>query len=227
MRITYYGHSCFLVQTNGKTLIIDPFISPNEQASSIDVSEIRCDYMILTHGHGDHIADVMNIAKNNPEMVLISNYEIVTHYADKGIQGHGMNHGGKFNFDFGTIKLVNAVHSSSFPDGSYAGNPAGIVIWNDEGVLYHAGDTALTRDMELIPISCPALSAAILPIGDNFTMDYQEALIASDMIDCDFVIGCHFDTFPPIKVDHNKVEAYFNNAEKQIVLPTIGQTIDI
>lgn len=227
MRLTYYGHACFLLETKGKKILFDPFISQNPNAREVNVDNIKCDYLILTHGHGDHVADVEQIAANNPDLTLISNFEIVTYYGNKGINGHGMNHGGKYHFDFGTIKFVNAVHSSSFPDGTYAGNPMGAVIWNDEGTVYHAGDTALTRDMELIPMTCPALNVAILPIGDNFTMDYKDACIASDMIKCDTIVGCHFDTFPPITVDHQEVTNYYEEANKNILLPVIGQTIDI
>lgn len=227
MRLTYYGHSSFLLETKGKKIIVDPFISPNDAASDIDVDAISCDYMVLTHGHGDHVADVERIASNNPDMLLISNFEIVTYYGSKGIKGHGMNHGGKFDFDFGTIKLVNAIHSSSFPDGTYAGNPAGLVIWNEEGAIYIAGDTAVTKDMELIPETCPDLTVAVLPIGDNFTMGYEEALLAARMVLCDSIIACHFDTFPPIVVDHDKVKDHFKQAGKRIELPAIGQIIEL
>lgn len=227
MRLTYYGHSCFLLETQGKKVIFDPFISPNDLAKEVDVDAIECDHIILTHGHSDHVADVERIASNNPDVNIISNFEIVNHFGNKNIDGHGMNHGGKWAFDFGTLKMVNAVHSSSLPDGSYGGNPSGIVIWNDEGCIYHAGDTALTRDMELITMMCPALTVAILPIGDNFTMDYKDARVASDMVDCDNIIACHFDTFPPIKVNHKEVIDHFTESGKNIILPKVGQTIDL
>jgi L-ascorbate metabolism protein UlaG (beta-lactamase superfamily) len=183
--------------------------------------------MILTHGHGDHVADVEIIASNNPDMLLISNFEIVSYYAEKGIKGHGMNLGGKQAFDFGTVKLVNAVHSSVLPDGTYAGNPVGVVIWNNEGCIYHAGDTAVTKDMELIPMICPELDVAILPIGDNFTMCHEDACLASDLFKCDHIIGCHFDTFEVIEIDRKKVRRFFEDKNKQLILPEIGQMIDV
>ena len=126
-------------------------------------------YILATHGHGDHVADVESIATRT-EATLISNYEVVSWFGAKGVKGHPLNHGGKWNFDFGTVKYVNAIHTSSMPDGSYGGNPGGFVIWNDKTCFYFAGDTALTKDMELIPMTCPKLDFAILPVGDNFTM---------------------------------------------------------
>ena len=227
MKLTSLGHACFLLQTMGQKILFDPFISDNPAASDIDVDEIRCDYIVLTHGHGDHVADVGRIAANNPDVTIISNFEIASYYGEKGIKGHGMNTGGKHQFPFGTLKLVSALHSSVLPDGTYAGNPNGIVIWNQEGCLYHAGDTALTRDMELIPITCPEVDVCILPIGDNFTMDYKEALMASEMVQCDFIVGCHFNTFPIIEVNESAVRAHFESHDKRIVLPSIGQIIEL
>ena len=227
MRLTYLGHAGFKLETKGKVIIFDPFVTPNQDAHSLNVDDLHCDYMVLTHGHGDHVADVENIAANNPEMTLISNYEIVTYYGAKGIKGHGMNYGGKATFDFGTLKMVAAVHSSVLPDGTYAGNPVGVVIWNEEGCIYHAGDTGLTKDMELIPLICPELDAAILPVGDNFTMCHEDAVLASDFIKCDHIIGCHFDTFDIIKIDQDRARRYFAEKNKQLILPEIGQMIDV
>ena len=225
MKTTYYGQSCFGIEVKGKHLLFDPFISPNELASAIDVDTIPADYILLTHGHGDHIADAERIAKRTGAKI-ISNYEIYTWYQNKGIDGHPINQGGCWNFDFGTVKYVNAVHSSSFPDGSYAGNPGGFVVWNDEACFYHAGDTALTLDMKLIPMTCPALDFAILPIGDNFTMGYQDAAIASDFIACDRIIGCHYDTFGFIKIDHDAAKKVFADKGKELILLPIGDTMN-
>lgn len=143
--------------------------------------------------------DVEAIAKNNPEALLVSNFEVATWFGNKGIEGHGMNHGGKYTFDFGTAKYVNAIHSSMLPDGSNGGNPGGFVLYDDSKCIYIAGDTALTKDMELIPETCPKLDIAVLPIGDNFTMGYEDAAVASDFIKCNQVIGYHYDTFLPLK----------------------------
>ena len=138
-----------------------------------------------------------------------------------------MNHGGKFNFDFGTLKYVTAVHSSVLPDGSDGGNPGGFVLWNEEGCVYIAGDTALTLDMQLIPLTCPVLDLAILPIGDNFTMGYEEAVLAAGYIACKNIIGCHFDTFPPIQIDRQKALDVFENAGLKLTLPKISESISL
>jgi L-ascorbate metabolism protein UlaG (beta-lactamase superfamily) len=226
MKITYYGHACFAVETSGKTILFDPFISPNELAKDIDVSKLHADFILLTHGHGDHIADVETIARQS-ESTIVSGFEVASHYGNRGFNYHPMNHGGKVAFDFGTAKYVNAVHSSSFPDGAYAGHPGGFVIWNDEGCFYHAGDTALTMDMKLIPLTCPPLKFAILPIGDNFTMGYEDAVLAADFIECDTVIGCHYDTFGYIKIDHEAAKKAFADKGKALILLGIGESLTI
>lgn len=135
-----------------------------------------------------------------------------------------MNHGGKYNFDFGTVKYVHATHSSSLPDGSYGGNPGGFIVYNDQGCFYFAGDTGLTMDMKLIPMLCPRLDFAILPIGDNFTMGYDEAVIASDFIECDRIVGCHFDTFPPIEIDKHAAKKAFSDRNKELIIMDIGES---
>lgn len=227
MKITFLGHATMLVEMKGKKILFDPFISGNEMASNIDLNDLKVDYIFLTHGHQDHVLDVETIAKNNPEALLVSNFEIVTWFGEKGIQGHPMNHGGKYLFDFGTAKYVNAIHSSTLPDGSNGGNPGGFVLYNESNSIYIAGDTALTKDMELIPKTCPKLDIAVLPIGDNFTMGYEDAAIASDFIECDKIIGCHYDTFPPIKMDKTKAINYFEDKGKKLMLPDIGESITL
>jgi L-ascorbate metabolism protein UlaG (beta-lactamase superfamily) len=227
MLLKFLGHACFYFEWKNKKFIVDPFITPNSLASEIVPDEIEVDYILITHGHEDHVADVIKIAGNNPDALLISNFEIISWFGEKGLNGHPMNHGGKHNFDFGTLKYVNAIHSSVLPDGSYGGNPGGFVLWDDEKSFYIAGDTALTHDMKLIPMLCPSLDFAILPIGDNFTMGYEEAILASDFIQCQRIIGCHFDTFPPIKIDHLEVKAAFAQKKIEFHLPEIGETIEL
>lgn len=226
MKITYYGHAAFGIETAGKHLVFDPFISGNELAQHIDVDAIPADYLLLSHAHGDHVADVERIVKNT-SATLIANAEMIGYYSQKGINGHMMNHGGKWKFDFGIVKYVNAVHSSSFPDGTYGGNPGGFVIWNAENCFYFAGDTALTMDMKLIPMTCPKLDFAILPIGDNFTMSYEDACIASDFIECERIIGCHYDTFGYIKIDREEAKNAFAKRGKELILPSIGETLTL
>lgn len=224
MKLTYYGQACFGTEIKGKKILFDPALSANPLAKDIDINSLEADYILLTHGHGDHVADVESIAQRTGA-TIISNYEIVTYYGEKGFKGHPLNHGGKWNFDFGTVKYVNAIHSSVLPDGTYGGNPGGFVIWNDDICFYHAGDTALTWDMKLIPMTCPKLDFAILPVGDNFTMGYEDAVIAAEFIDCDKIVGCHFDSFGYIEIDHNKAKQAFENKDKRLILPTIGDAV--
>ncbi|MCS6929329.1 MAG: metal-dependent hydrolase [Saprospiraceae bacterium] len=227
MKITYLGHSCFTVAVGGKHLLFDPFVSGNPLATNVRIEDIRCDYVLLTHAHSDHIADVETVMKVNPEAMIISIWEIYAYYSAKGYKAHPMNKGGWYTFDFGRVKMVDAVHSSSFPDGAYGGEAVGFVLDTAEGALYVAGDTALTTDMQLIPKICPPLKAAILPIGSNFTMDYCDAVLASDFLECNRIIGCHFDTFGFIRIDHEKAKAAFAEKGKHLHLPAIGETIEI
>jgi L-ascorbate metabolism protein UlaG (beta-lactamase superfamily) len=227
MKITYYGHSCFLVESHGKRILFDPFISGNPLAGAVAVDDIRCDYLLLSHGHSDHCHDLERIAGNNPGVIIVGIWEIHDFYSKKGFKTHPMNIGGWWSFDFGRVKMVQAVHSSSWPDGSYAGSAAGFVIDTPDGVLYFAGDTALTLDMQLIPMTCPPLDAAILPIGSNFTMDVPDALIAADFIQCNRIIGSHFDTFGFIKIDHETAAESFTRKGKSLTLMQIGEQINL
>jgi len=226
MKITYYGHACFLAEIQGKKVLFDPFISPNELAQNVDVAAIEADYILVSHGHEDHVADAVSIAKRTGAQV-ISNFEIIGWFAGQGVEnGHPMNHGGTAQFDFGKVKYVNAVHSSVLPDGTYGGNPGGFLVYSDEGSFYFAGDTALTMDMKLIPMF-GKVDLAILPIGDNFTMGVEDAIIACDFIACDKVMGVHYDTFPPIKIDHAAAKAKFEEKGKTLILMEIGQSLDL
>ena len=225
MKVTYYGHSSFGVNIGGKNLLFDPFIRPNELAKNIDIHTIPADYIFLSHGHSDHVADAFDIALRTGA-TIVSNFEVVSWFQAKGIKnGHPMNLGGKWKFDFGTAKYVNAVHSSTMPDGAYGGNPGGFVIETGEGNFYYAGDTALTMDMQLIPLTCGKLSVALLPIGDNFTMGIDDAIIASDFVKCNRVIGLHYDTFGFIKINHQEAVGKFKEKGKELLLLNIGQTI--
>jgi len=227
MKITFLGHATLLIEISNKKILVDPFITANPLANNIDINDLKVDYIFVTHGHQDHVLDVEQVAKNNPEALLVSNFEIVSWFQAKGIKGHPMNHGGKYDFDFGTAKYVNAVHSSVLPDGSYGGNSGGFVLYNETNTIYIAGDTALTMDLKLIPMTCPNLDIAVLPIGDNFTMGYEDALIASDFIACDKIIGYHYDTFPPIQIDKRKATEAFENKGKELILLDIGKFLSI
>lgn len=226
MKLKYLGQNGFWFEMGGKEIISDPFITPNPLASALSVEDISCDYMLITHGHQDHVADAEVIARKN-KATVISNFEIVSWFGAKNIQGHPMNHGGKWQFDFGVVKYVNAVHSSVLPDGTYGGNPGGFVLWNDDVCFYMAGDTALTLDMQLIPKTCPPLDFAILPIGDNFTMGIDDAIIACEYIECSKIVGCHYDTFGYIEINKDEAIRKFEEAGKELILLDVGESKDI
>ena len=225
MKITFLGHASLQINIGDITILVDPFISGNPKAAHIDLDALKADYILLTHAHQDHVLDVEAIAKRT-EAVIVSNYEIVSHYQNKGLEGHPMNHGGNWDFEFGKLKYVNAIHTSSFPDGSYAGQPGGFVIEGEHKNIYIAGDTALTMDMKLIPIHTK-LDLAILPIGDNFTMGIDDALIAADFVECDKILGYHFDTFGYIEIDHEAAKRKFFENNKDLMLLEIGDSIEL
>lgn len=216
MKITYYGHSCFQIDLADKVLLFDPFIRANELAKDVDINEIKPDYILITHGHQDHVADAEQIAKNSGA-TIISNFEIVSWYENKGIQGHPMNFGGRWSFDFGTVHYVQAVHSSVLPDGTYGGNPGGFIIESQETTFYYAGDTALFYDMKLWGEKFN-FDFIFLPIGDNFTMGVDDAITASDFLKCNQVVGMHYDTFGFIKINHEQALNAFKAKDKNLTL---------
>ncbi|MBA3647748.1 MAG: metal-dependent hydrolase [Chitinophagales bacterium] len=226
MNITYYGQSCVGIKIGNFNVLFDPFIKGNPLASSIDIKSIKADFILITHAHSDHMADAEEIA-HNTNAPIITNNEMNKWFAKKGLKGgQGINYGGKLVLDFGTVHYVNAIHSSQFPDGSSGGNPGGFVIETKEGNFYHAGDTALTMDMKLIPMICK-LQFAFLPIGGYYTMDYKDAVVACDFIECNKVIGMHYDSFPQIKIDHQDALNAFQSKGKELILMKIGETIEI
>ena len=222
MNITYFGHSCFGIEVNGKHILFDPFISPNELASNIDVNTVKADYILVSHGHEDHIADLVSIAKRT-NAKIVCNWEISVWLNKQGISNtHPMNIGGKWKFEFGDVKCVVAVHSSSMPDGSYGGNPMGFIIESDRENFYYAGDTALTYDMKLIG-DYRKVDFAFLPIGNNFTMGVDNAIIAAEFIKCTKIIGMHYDTFENIKIEKDLAIKKFNNAGNELILFEVGE----
>ena len=224
MKFTYYGHACFAVQAGGKTLLFDPFISPNLLAKSIDLKKVAADFILVSHGHGDHIADVVDIA-NRTGATVIAPYEVGTWFEAKGVKNvQAMNHGGAAKMDFGRVKLTSAIHSSSMPDGSYGGNPCGFVVESVDGNFYYSGDTALTLDMKLVGEGIK-LRFAVFPIGDFFTMGIEDAVRAADFVGVSKFVGVHYDTFPPIKLDHKAALETARTAGKELLLPAIGETI--
>lgn len=222
--ITYYGHACFRIEHNGTNILFDPFISGNEAAKHIDLATIPADYILLSHGHEDHVLDVEAIAKRT-NATIISNFEIVSWFQKKSLQnGQPMNHGGCRSFDFGTVKYVSAVHTSSMPDGSYGGQPGGFVLCLNNGpCIYYSGDTALTYDMKLIGDQF-TLDCALLCMGDVFTMGVDDAVRAAEFVGADRIIGMHYDTFPPIQMDKALARRKFDEAGRDLVLMDIGET---
>lgn len=228
MEITFYGHACFGLEICGKHILIDPFISGNPLAKDININEVKADYILITHAHQDHVLDVEVIAKRTGA-IIVSNYEIVNYFTEKGIEsGFGMNHGGTFKTPEFSAKYVNAVHTSSFAnqERTYGGQPGGFVIKGEGKAIYVAGDTALTMDMKLIPMQTK-LDIAILPIGDTFTMGVDDAILASDFVECDKVVGCHFNTFPPIEIDIQEAKAKFSAKGKDLVVMSIGECFHV
>jgi len=225
MKFSYYGQSCFLLELGGKKFLFDPFITPNPLASAIDTKSITADYILVSHGHGDHVADLVDLAKQTGALV-ITMVEIADWLQKQGVTNvHPMNFG-KAKFEFGSLRMVWATHSSGLPDGSYGGNPAGFVLESAGKAIYFAGDTALNMDMKLLA-DLYNLDYAILPIGGNFTMDVDDALIATKYIDCNKVIGVHYDTFDLIKIDKEDALAKFKREDKILLLPAIGETIEL
>jgi L-ascorbate metabolism protein UlaG (beta-lactamase superfamily) len=226
MKFTYYGHACFAVQAGGKTLLFDPFISPNPLAKKIDVGKVGADFVLVSHGHGDHVADVVDIASRTGAKI-IAPYEVGSWFEAKGVKNvQSMNHGGAAKMDFGRVKLTSAIHSSSMPDGSYGGNPCGFVVESSDGNFYYSGDTALTFDMKLVGESTD-LRFAVFPIGDFFTMGIDDAIRAAGFVEVKKFVGVHYDTFPPIKLDHAAARQAAQAAGMELILQGIGETVEI
>jgi L-ascorbate metabolism protein UlaG (beta-lactamase superfamily) len=226
MELTYYGQSCFSVNIAGKNILFDPFITPNELAKHIDINTIEADYIFLSHGHADHIADCIAIASRTGAKVVAA-FEIHEWLNKQGVSNtHPMNTGGEWTFDFGTVKCVVAHHSSGLPDGSYGGNPMGFLFKTFEENFYFAGDTSLTLDMQLIP-KWADVNFCLLPIGNNFTMGVSDAIMAADFVKCHVIVGLHYNTFGYIEIDTEKAIKDFKAAGKTLLLPQIGQTIEL
>ncbi len=230
MHFHYFGHSCFGLQldpkASGPELLFDPFISPNPRASDIDIDTLDPDYVVISHGHQDHVADAQHILDKG-KATLIAPYEVVEWFGKKGVEkGHGMNLGGGFDFPFGRLKCVTALHSSAMPDGAYGGPASGFVLERQGFGLWYAGDTALTRDFRLLGEQ-HELDWAILPIGDNFTMGAADAALAASYAGVRKAIGVHYNTFPPIEIDLDQARKAFADLDVELHLPAIGERLDL
>lgn len=227
MKATYYGHSSVTITGDDVNILFDPFITPNKNAKDIDIKQLKPEYILLSHCHGDHVADMPAIQKqSDAEVVCI--VETGTWVEKQGVPSEkitAMNMGGTIKTSFGTAKMVYALHTNATPDGDYGGLPAGYVLNIEDKKIYFAGDTALTMEMQLL--ADEQLDWAFLPIGGFFTMDVQDAIKAAKMINCKKIIGIHYNTFPPIAINEEEAIKKFAEAGLELNLLKIGKSIDL
>lgn len=225
MKVTYYGQSCVEFDIDGTKVLLDPFITYNPLAKDVDVSSIKPDYIFLSHAHQDHVADMFTIQQQSGATVA-SIVETAAWVRKQGVPEDKVieyNLGGTLDLPFGKVKMVFAAHSNSTVDGEYAGFPVGYVFFLKEKTVYFAGDTALTMEMKLLERY--HIDWALLPIGGHYTMDVDDAILAAEFVNCNKVIGIHYDSFPPIKIDHELASKKFSEADVYLALPKIGETI--
>lgn len=230
MKITFITHSTCLLEINKKKILLDPFISENPKCDNFLLKKYlsqKIDYILLTHAHYDHFCDVELFYKENSSILIISNYEISVYLKNRGIKKtYGINYGSFINFPFGKLRYTWAAHSSSFPDGSYGGNPGGFLIHTKEGNIYISGDTSVTNEMRIIPYF-GKIKLSILPIGGKFTMDVNDALIASDFLKSNVVLGVHYNTFDEICIDKEESKKIFSQKGKKLILLRKDNFIEI
>jgi L-ascorbate metabolism protein UlaG (beta-lactamase superfamily) len=224
MKIKYHGHSFVQIENEKHSILIDPFVSGNPMTKT-KVEELKCDYVILTHGHGDHTSDAITVAQKNKAMI-ISSFEIANYAESHKVKAHPLGIGGGYNFSFGRVKLTIAHHSSSFSDGSYAGNPAGVIVTMDGKTIYHAGDTGLFYDMKLIG-EMNKIDVAFLPIGDNFTMGVDDAVKATEFINAGITVPIHYNTFDIIHINPEDFKKKVESIGKKCKIIGIGDSIEI
>ncbi len=224
MKITYYGHSCFLFERGHDAILSDPFIRGNTLASAVDVASIRPQAILVSHGHGDHLADAREIALQ-ANATVYSAYEVANWLGAQQVNTVGMNAGGRHKGENWQLSFTQAHHSSSLPDGTYGGSALGAMLSLGNQTAYFAGDTDIFGDMELIAdIYKPDF--ALLPIGDVFTMGSALAARAATMMGLKTVIGMHYDTFPPITIDQELAKSHFKKQGVELILLKIGESIN-
>lgn len=225
--VRYLGHACFEFDFNGTKVLMDPFITYNPLAKHINIAELSPDYIILSHGHEDHVADVTHIQQQSGASV-IAIVETAAWVRRQGVPGDKVmefNFGGTLNLPFGKVKMVYALHTNSTPDGAYGGVPCGFVFTIGDKKIYFAGDTALTLEMKLL--ADLNLDWAFLPIGGHYTMDMYDAVKASDFINCKNIIGMHYDTFPPVTIDVEEAKRVFTDAQLNLTLLAVGESMSL
>lgn len=225
MKLKYFSHSAFQITTNtGTKILIDPFFDGNP-TSPVKSDDVKADFIILTHAHGDHLGDAMKIAKKHGSLIICVN-ELANYLIDKGLEAHNMHIGGGYNFDFGRVKFTIAHHGSKTPDGQYAGEPAGVLLFLDGKIIYHTGDTGLFYDMKLIGEMNP-VDYMLLPIGDNFTMGIDDAVKAVELTNPKVAIPMHYNTFPPIKADPFMFQERVNRIGLNCRVMEFGEEFDL
>ena len=219
MSITYLGHSAFEIKIGDKKILIDPFLVKMPNYDYSDVTDI-----FVTHGHGDHLGSAIEISKQTGARITAV-FELANYCATKGANVNGINLGAWLDFDWGKVIAVPAFHSSSTPEGIYAGCPCGYVFEIEGKIIYHAGDTCLNSEMKIIgDIYQPDI--AMLPVGGQYTMDIEMAVIASEMLNVTAVIPMHYNTFEAINVDITEFERQIREKGKVPVVLKIGQTLE-
>jgi L-ascorbate metabolism protein UlaG (beta-lactamase superfamily) len=223
LKLTYLSHSTFILDDGTYKLIIDPFITGNPTCP-VKVEDVKVNFVVLTHAHGDHLGDAFTIAKNNDALVIAVN-ELANYAAENGCKAHNMHIGGGYNFPFGRLKFTIAHHGSSSPDGRYMGEPAGVVIKMGGKTVYHTGDTGLFMDMKLIG-ELDKIDIFLVPIGDNFTMGIDDAVKAVEFVNPELTIPMHYNTFPVIPADPHEFRKKVESIGKKCRVMEFGETLE-